>query len=81
MRLLIICDRPNPPGYIPRVRYLCNYFVQKGYSVTLLTEGAEIADFISPDVELLTFDYLSDSTGLWTKAERVGYSLPKRVSR
>ena len=69
MRLLIICDRPNPPGYIPRVRYLCNYFVQKGYSVTLLTEGAEIADFISPDVELLTFDYLSDRTGLWAKAE------------
>lgn len=69
MRLLIICDRPNPPGYIPRVRYLCNYFVQKGYSVTLLTEGAEIADFISPDVELLTFDYLSDRTGLWAEAE------------
>ena len=69
MKLLIICDRPNPPGYIPRVRYLCNYFVQKGYSVTLLTEGAEIADFISPDVELLTFDYLSDRTGLRAKAE------------
>ncbi len=37
-RLLIVSDPPAAPGYLPRVRSLCEYFVQKGYEVTLLTE-------------------------------------------
>ena len=37
-RILVICDPPAPPGFSPRVRYLCDYLAQKGYAVTLLTE-------------------------------------------
>jgi glycosyltransferase involved in cell wall biosynthesis len=37
-RLLIVSDPPAAPGYLPRVRFLCEYFVQKGFDVTLLTE-------------------------------------------
>ncbi len=37
-RLLIISDPPAAPGYLPRVRFLCEYLVRKGYDVTLLTE-------------------------------------------
>lgn len=37
-RLLIVSDPPAAPGYLPRVRSLCDYFVQKGFDVTLLTE-------------------------------------------
>ena len=37
-RLLIICDPPAPPGYFPRLRYLCEHLAQKDYDVTLLTE-------------------------------------------
>ena len=38
-KLLIVSDPPAAPGYLPRVRALCEYFVQKGYDVTLLTEA------------------------------------------
>lgn len=37
-RLLIVSDPPAAPGYLPRVRFLCEYLVRKGYDVTLLTE-------------------------------------------
>ena len=36
--ILVICDPPAPPGFSPRVRFLCDYLIQKGYKVTLLTE-------------------------------------------
>lgn len=36
--ILIISDPPAAPGYLPRLRYLCDYLVRKGYDVTLLTE-------------------------------------------
>jgi len=37
-KLLVVSDPLAPPGFSPRVRFLCEYFVQKGYDVTLLTE-------------------------------------------
>jgi len=37
-RLLLVSDPPAAPGYLPRVRFLCDYLVQKGFDVTLLTE-------------------------------------------
>jgi len=40
-RLLVISDPPASPGYLPRLRYLCDFLVQKGYDVTLLTEQYE----------------------------------------
>lgn len=37
-KLLVVSDPPAAPGYLPRVRFLCEYLVQKGVDVTLLTE-------------------------------------------
>ena len=37
-KLLIVSDPPAAPGYLPRLRFLCEYLVQKGHDVTLLTE-------------------------------------------
>lgn len=37
-KLLVVSDPLAPPGFSPRVRFLCDYLVQKGYDVTLLTE-------------------------------------------
>lgn len=37
-RILVISDPPAAPGYLPRLRYLCDYLVRKGHEVTLLTE-------------------------------------------
>lgn len=37
-KLLVVSDPPAAPGYLPRVRFLCEYLVRKGVDVTLLTE-------------------------------------------
>lgn len=37
-KLLIVSDPPAAPGYLPRLRYLCDFLVQRGYDVTLFTE-------------------------------------------
>ncbi len=37
-RFLVVSDPPAAPGYLPRVRFLCEYLVRKGCDVTLLTE-------------------------------------------
>ena len=42
---MVISDPPAAPGYLPRVRSLCEYFVQKGHEVTLLTEEYQPLDF------------------------------------
>ena len=44
-RLLIVSDPPAAPGYLPRLRHLCEYLVQKGFDVTLLTEANEPLPF------------------------------------
>ena len=40
-RLLVVSDPPVAPGYLPRLRFLCDYLVQKGYDVTVLTEESD----------------------------------------
>ena len=44
-KILIITDPPAAPGYLPRVRSLCEFLVQKGCNVTLLTEEYQPLDF------------------------------------
>lgn len=44
-RLLIVSDPPATPGYLPRVRFLCDYLVRKGFDVTLLTEEYQPLEF------------------------------------
>lgn len=36
--ILVVSDPPAAPGYFPRLRYMCDYLVRRGYRVTLLTE-------------------------------------------
>lgn len=43
--ILVVSDPPVGPGYLPRLRFLCDYLVQKGYDVTLLTEEDEPLPF------------------------------------
>ena len=44
-RLLIVSDPPAAPGYLPRLWHLCDYLVQKGIDVTVLTEEYQALDF------------------------------------
>lgn len=43
--ILVISDPPAKPGYLPRLRFLCDFLVCKGYNVTLLTEQYQSLDF------------------------------------
>lgn len=43
--ILVVSDPPAAPGYLPRLRYLCDYLTRKGYAVTLLTEAYQPLDF------------------------------------
>ena len=44
-RLLVVSDPPVAPGFLPRLRHLCEYLVQKGVDVTVLTEEAQPLTF------------------------------------
>ena len=44
-RLLIVSDPPVAPGFLPRLLHLCEYLVQKGYDITLLTEESQPLSF------------------------------------
>lgn len=46
LHILVVSDPPAAPGYLPRLRYLCDFLVRKGYEVCLLTEEYEPLDFI-----------------------------------
>lgn len=43
--ILVISDPPAAPGYLPRLRYLCEYLVRQGHQVTWLTEAYLPLDF------------------------------------
>lgn len=40
-RILILTDPPGKPSYGPRLRYLCEYLVRKGYTIRVVTERFE----------------------------------------
>ncbi len=44
--ILVVSDPPVAPGYLPRVRYICDYLVRQGYAVTLLTEESGPMPFL-----------------------------------
>lgn len=69
MNLLFLCDKPNPPGYIPRVRYLCKYLADRGNQITLITEKSDCKQLFSPKVNIITFDYIKAKTPLGYKIE------------
>lgn len=43
--ILVVSDPPAAPGYLPRLRFMCDYLTRKGYEVTLLTEAYQPLDF------------------------------------
>ena len=61
---MLISDPPAAPGYLPRVRFMCDFLVQKGYDVTWMTEayGEMKFEHACPLVEISMF---SGSTFDW----------------
>ena len=63
--ILVISDPPAAPGYLPRLRYLCDFLVRQGYGVTLLTEQYEPLAF-AHTYPILTIPMYSGSLIDWT---------------
>lgn len=62
--ILVLSDPPARPGYLPRLRYLCDYLERKGYRVTLLTEEYQSLDF-AHTYPIITIPMYSGQTGDW----------------
>ena len=62
--ILVISDPPVAPGYLPRLRHLCDYLVQKGMEVTLLTEEGQPLAF-EHSYPIQTIRMYSGSTFDW----------------
>ena len=62
--LLVISDPPAAPGFLPRLRYMCDYLVRQGYKVTLLTEAYQPMDF-EHDYPIMEIPMYSGSTTDW----------------
>ena len=62
--ILVLSDPPAAPGYLPRVRYLCDYLVRQGHQVTLLTEQYGTMDFVH-SYPIVTIPMYSGGTIDW----------------
>lgn len=47
MNILFLSDQPNPPGYIPRVRYFADYFRREGYRVDWVSESPKSTETLA----------------------------------
>ena len=45
LNILILADPFSKPSYAPRLRYLCNYLADKGYTIAVYTEQFHAHDF------------------------------------
>ena len=63
-KILVLSDPPAAPGYLPRLRFLCDYLVQRGYDVTLLTEQSQPLPF-EHSYPIVTIPMYSGSTLDW----------------
>ena len=63
-RILVLSDPPAAPGYLPRLRYLCEYLTQQGYELTLVTELYEPHPF-EHSYPIITIPMYSGSTMDW----------------
>jgi len=55
--ILVVSDPPAAPGYLPRLRYMCDYLVKHGFRVTLLTEAYQpiVFEHSYPVMEILMY--------------------------
>lgn len=67
--ILIFSEAFLPPAYLPRVRYFCSYFAQKGWDVYLVLEESDANDFIPKDIEVLSVNYYKNKQGITARIE------------
>ena len=63
-RILVLSDPPAAPGYLPRLRYLCDYLVRQGHELTLVTEQYQPLHF-AHTYPIITIPVYSGSKADW----------------
>lgn len=63
-RILVLSDPPAAPGYLPRLRYLCDYLVRQGHELTLVTEQYQSLSF-AHSYPIITIPVYSGSKADW----------------
>lgn len=69
MRIIIFSDAFLAPAYLPRIRYFCSYFAEKGYQISLITEGVLDKKMFPEDIDLFPIIYLKNKVGFKAKIE------------
>lgn len=70
MKLLVFSEAFLPPAYLPRVRYFCAYFLEKGWEVDCVVEESPgNAQYIPQGVRVISIPYYMCKHGAMAKAE------------
>ena len=62
--ILILSDPPAAPGFLPRLRYICEYLQRNGYEIKVVTEQYQPLAF-AYDYPILTIPMYSGSNMDW----------------
>lgn len=69
MRILIFGEAILPPAYLPRVRYFCSYFMEKGWQVDWIIENSDFSAYAPKNVSTLFIEYYKNKKGILGKIE------------
>lgn len=69
MRILIYREVALPPAYLPRVRYFCSFFLERGWEVDLVTENLDEPNYVQEGISFLAIDYYKNKKGIKFKIE------------
>ena len=69
MRILIFGEAFLPPAYLPRIRYFCTYFIDKGWDIDLIYESIDDQNHVPNNVSALAIDYYKHKQGAIHKTE------------
>lgn len=69
MRILIFAEAFTPPAYSPRLRYFCNYFTEKGWTVDMVVENSDYQHYIPENINVCTVNYYKYKKSSWAKTE------------
>lgn len=69
MKLLMFAEAFMPPAYLPRVRYFCSYFLEKGWQVDCVVESSGHEQYIPQGVRVISIPYYIYKSGVKAKAE------------
>ena len=69
MRILIFGEAFLAPAYLPRVRYFCSYFIDKGWDIDLIFESSDNHNYVPDHVSGLPIEYYINKQGVTSKIE------------